>query len=101
MKLEAAASLARSIPETKATNSYVNPNGGRIYVDIGKSTKRKRSGLEIATDLREKVARLVGAEYVVLDDLNNGAQKPVQIRFHGADSRKLQAITGEFMAKLR
>ncbi len=101
MKLEAAAALARSIPETKATNSYVNPNGGRIYVDIGKSTKRKRSGFEIATDLREKVSRLVGAEYVVLDDLNNGAQKPVQIRFHGADSRKLQAITGEFMAKLR
>ena len=101
MKLEAAATLARSIPETKATNSYVNPNGGRIYVDIGKSTKRKRSGFAIATELREKVSRLVGAEYVVLDDLNNGAQKPVQIRFHGADSRKLQAITGEFMAKLR
>jgi len=101
LKLEAAAALARSIPETKATNSYVNPNGGRIYVDIGKSTKRKRSGFEVATELREKVSRLVGAEYVVLDDLNNGAQKPVQIRFHGADSRKLQAITGEFMAKLR
>lgn len=101
LKLEAAAALARTIPETKATNSYVNPNGGRIYVDIGKSTKRKRSGFEIATDLRDKVSRLVGAEYVVLDDLNNGAQKPVQIRFHGADSRKLQAITMEFMTKLR
>ena len=46
-------------------------------------------------------ARLVGAEYIVLDDLNNGAQKPVQIRFHGTDSRKLQAITSEFMTKLR
>ena len=30
--------------------------------------------------LREKLKQLVGAEYVVLDDLNNGAQKPVQIR---------------------
>ncbi len=101
LKLEAAASLARTLPETKATNSYVNPNGGRIYVDIGKSTERKRSGFEIAADLRDKVSRLVGAEYTVLDDLNNGAQKPVQIRFHGTDSRKLQAITNEFMAKLR
>lgn len=101
MKLEAAAALARTLPETKATNSYVNPNGGRIYVDIGKSTERKRSGIEVATELRTVISRLVGAEYTVLDDLNNGAQKPVQIRFHGTDSRKLQAITNEFMAKLR
>ncbi|MBY0236073.1 MAG: efflux RND transporter permease subunit, partial [Burkholderiaceae bacterium] len=65
------------------------------------STERKRSAAEIAVDLRGKVARLVGAEYVVLDDFNNGAQKPVQIRFSGPDSRKLQEITTEFMAKLR
>ncbi|MFX8141310.1 efflux RND transporter permease subunit, partial [Acinetobacter baumannii] len=45
---------------------------------------------------REKVGRLVGAEYVVLDDLNNGAQKPVQIRFYGTDTRKLQQITQDF-----
>ncbi len=38
----------------------------------------------------------MGAEFVVLDDLNNGAQKPVQIRFYGTDSRKLQEITQEF-----
>jgi HAE1 family hydrophobic/amphiphilic exporter-1 len=37
----------------------------------------------VAQDLRALTARLVGAEYVVLDDLNNGAQKPVQIRFTG------------------
>ncbi|HEX5686783.1 MAG TPA: efflux RND transporter permease subunit [Ideonella sp.] len=101
MKLEAAAQLARTLPETKATNSYVNPNGGRIYVDIGKSTERKRSGIAVAKDLREQVKRLVGAEYVVLDDLGGGAQKPVQIRFQGEDARKLQAIATEFMEKLR
>ncbi|HEX2011347.1 MAG TPA: efflux RND transporter permease subunit, partial [Roseateles sp.] len=101
LKMEAAAKLARQIPETKATNSYVNVSGGRIYVDLGKSTQRKRSAAEIAQELRERVATLVGAEYVVLDDLNNGAQKPVQIRFHGADSRKLLEITNDYMAKLR
>jgi HAE1 family hydrophobic/amphiphilic exporter-1 len=37
----------------------------------------------------------------VLDDLSNGAAKPVQIRFSGTDSRKLLAITSEFMEKLR
>jgi HAE1 family hydrophobic/amphiphilic exporter-1 len=89
------------MPETKATNSYVNPTGGRIYVDIGKSTERKRTAQEIAIELRKRTSQLVGAEYTVLDDLSNGAAKPVQIRFSGTDSRKLLAITSEFMEKLR
>jgi HAE1 family hydrophobic/amphiphilic exporter-1 len=101
LKVEEAATLARTIAETQATNSYVNPGGGRIYVDIGKSTQRKRSAVQIAAQLRLLLARLVGAEYVVLDDLNNGAQKPVQIRFSGPDSRKLLEITNDFMARLR
>ncbi|WP_280152480.1 efflux RND transporter permease subunit [Piscinibacter sp. XHJ-5] len=101
LKLESAAALARTMAETKATNSNVNPGGGRIYVDIGKSTERKRSAAQIAAELRTLTARLVGAEYTVLDDLNNGVQKPVQIRFSGTDSRRLLAITNEFMEKLR
>ena len=101
LKVEAAAALARTLPETKATNSYVNPGGGRIYVDIGKSTQRERSAVDFAAALRQLTARLVGAEYVVLDDLNNGAQKPVQIRFTGTDSRRLLAITNGFMDQLR
>jgi HAE1 family hydrophobic/amphiphilic exporter-1 len=101
LKLDAAASLASTMPETKATTAYPNAAGGRIYVDIGKSTERQRSAGDVAKDLRERVARLVGAEYVVLDDLNNGAQKPVQIRFYGADSRKLQELTQDFVVRMR
>jgi HAE1 family hydrophobic/amphiphilic exporter-1 len=101
LKVESAAALARSIPETKATNAYSNPTGGRVYVDIGKSTQRRRSLIEIAKDLRTLTARLVGAEYVVLEDLNMGAQKPVQIRFFGTDARKLMEISNDFMARLR
>jgi HAE1 family hydrophobic/amphiphilic exporter-1 len=100
LKVEKAAELARTIPETVATNSQVNATGGRVYVDLGKSTKRKRSASEIAVDLRALMARLVGAEYVVLDDLNNGVRKPVQIQFSGPDSRRLMAITSDFMQKL-
>ncbi|CAN7492684.1 efflux RND transporter permease subunit [Massilia sp. LjRoot122] len=99
-KVEAAAELARAIPETKDTNSNVNTGGGRIYVDIGKRSERKRSGADIATELREKVGRLVGAEYVVIDDLNGGG-KPVQIQFTGPDSRKLMELTTAYMEKLR
>ena len=101
LKLDAAAALASTMPETKATTAYPNASGGRIYVDIGKSTERQRSATDVAKILRERVGRLVGAEYVVLDDLNNGAQKPVQIRFYGADSRKLQEITQGFVQTLR
>ncbi|HEU4486748.1 MAG TPA: efflux RND transporter permease subunit [Povalibacter sp.] len=100
-KVEKAAELARQIPETKATDTRVTPGGGRVYVDLGKKRERKRSSFAIATQLRNDLKRLVGAEYVVLDDLNNGAQKPVQIQFYGADSRKLMEITNDFMDKVR
>ena len=99
--MERAAELARTIPETKDTNSNITSSGGRIYIDIGKRNTRVRTAKAIATDLREKVRGLVGAEYTVLDDLNNGARKPIQIDFTGPDSRKLLEITSAYMDKLR
>ena len=101
LKVEAAAELARTVPETVATNSQVTAAGGRVYVDVGPSTKRKRSAEKIAVDLRKLMARIVGAEYTVIDTLNTGVQKPVQIRFSGPDSRKLMAITNDFMERLK
>ena len=69
-----AATLARTIPETVATNSSVNPGGGRIFVDIGKSTERERTAQQIGAELRSRTSLLVGAEFTVLDDLNNDGQ---------------------------
>jgi len=101
LKLDRAAKIAFTIKETKQTNSYVNVTGGRIYVDIGKKGERNRSSIEIAKELREKLNGLVGAEFTVLEDLNNGANKPVQVEFTGADSRKLMEITNDYMERLR
>jgi hydrophobic/amphiphilic exporter-1 (mainly G- bacteria), HAE1 family len=101
LKIEKAAELARTLPETIATNSRVNIGGGRVYVDIGKTGTRKRKAQAIAVDLRKLMSQLVGAEYVVLDDLNNGAAKPVQIRFYGQDTRQLLNIANAYMEKLR
>ncbi len=101
LKLEGAAALARTMPDVIATNSNINAGGGRIYVDIGKSNKRKKTAPQLAAELRLLTARLVGAEYVVLDDFSQGAQKPVQIRFSGPDSRRLQDLTNTFMAQMR
>ena len=100
-KVEKAAEIARGMPEVKATDSRVNATGGRVWVDVGDKSDRDRGLLELAADLRERLKRLVGAEYVVLDDLNNGARKPVQIQFYGADSRRLMELTNEFMEKMR
>ena len=101
LKVEQAATLARQLPETQATNSQVTPSGGRVYVDIGKVTGRTRSAAEIARELRVSLASLVGAEYTVLDDLGNGVRKPVQIRFYGPDAIRLNAIAGDFMEQFK
>ncbi len=101
LKMERAADVARTLPETKETNSNITASGGRIYIDIGKRNTRSRTAKDIAQDLREKIQPLVGAEYVVFDDLNNGARKPIQIDFTGPDSRKLLEITSAYMDKLR
>ena len=101
LKVEKAAELARTIPETKATNSNVYAGGGRIYVDIGKRNTRSRGHIEIAAQLRKLLAQLVGAEYVVIEDLNQGVRKPVQIQFTGPDARRLLAITGDYMEKMK
>eukprot|EP01034_Spumella_vulgaris_P026870 gene26871-33518_t len=101
MKMSKAAQIAHTIKEVEATSTYVNLSGGRIWVDIGKRSKRDRDATEIGVELRQKLAGLVGGEFVVLDDLSNNARKPVQIDFVGPDSRKLMEITNTFMDKLR
>jgi HAE1 family hydrophobic/amphiphilic exporter-1 len=103
LKTEKAAELARTLPETVATNTVVYAGGGRVYVDVGKVNVRKssRSVFDIAIDLRKRLAQLVGAEYVVMDDLNQGVRKPVQIQFTGPDYRRLMAITNTYMDQVR
>ncbi len=100
LKVEQAAEIARTITEVKVTNTTTRSTGGRVYVDLGKSTERTRDHRAIAAELREKLKRLVGAEYAVIEEMSNGASKPVNIAFFGEDSRKLQEITDQFMADL-
>ncbi|RFP10459.1 efflux RND transporter permease subunit [Duganella sp. BJB488] len=99
-KMETVAAIARTIAETKDTNSNINAGGGRIYIDIGKRQYRKRTAFQIGAELREKMSHIAGAEISVIDDLGNSG-KPVQIEFTGPDSRRLMEITNAYMDKLR
>ncbi|RFP33086.1 efflux RND transporter permease subunit [Duganella sp. BJB476] len=99
-KMETIAAIARTIPETKDTNSNINAGGGRIYIDIGKRQFRKRTAFQIGAELRDKMSHIAGAEISVIDDLGNQG-KPVQIEFTGPDSRRLMEITNAYMDKLR
>ena len=101
LKVERAAEIAREIQETVATDSNIHAGGGRIYINLGKSPTRSRSAAEIAADLRRRLARLVGAEYVVLDDIGNGARKPVQIQLSGPDAMRLNAIANEYLEQMK
>ena len=80
-----------------------NAGGGRVYVDIGKSDDARALGAARSPqDLRERLARLVGAEYVVLDDLNNGAQQAGADPVLRARTRAgCMAITNDFMEKMK
>jgi len=101
LKMMKASDIAHSIPETESTSTYVNLTGGRMYINIGERKDRKRSAEEIAAELRKKMGGLIGAEYVVQDDVSNGGNKPVQIEFTGPDSRRLMELTSAYMDKLR
>ena len=101
-KVEKAAELARQIPEDEGHRQPRQcDRRPRLGGHRHKSRPQARRCRSSPRDLRDKLKALVGAEYVVLDDLNNGARKPVQIQFYGTDSRKLMEITNEFMEKLR
>lgn len=100
VKTAQAIELVREIPEVEAIFSDIERNSSRIDVDIGKPGTRQRSAAEIAVVLRASLKRLVGAEYTVQDDTNDGGGKPVVINFFGVDSRKLMEITSAYMDDL-
>lgn len=105
IKAEQAAALAQLMPEVEYVQTTVGADGNvskaEIYIDFIKQSERDRSAREIAQVLRSDIRRLVGAEYTVVDDLNNGGQKPLQIQFRGPDSRKLNALVTQFMEELK
>lgn len=101
IKTAQAAEIARQIPEVKSIFSDIKTDNCRIDLDINSSRLRERSASVIAADLRKQLTVLIGAEYTVQDDTNNGGEKPVYIAFYGKDTRTLMEITNTYMENLR
>lgn len=105
IKAEQAAAMARELPEVNYTQTTVGTDGNvskaEIYIDLVDQDQRDRRAKEIAAELRASISTLIGAEFNVTDDLNNGGQKPLQIQFRGPDSRKLTELVTAFMLQLR
>ena len=100
LKVAKAEQLARALPDVRDTDSAVNASGGTVFVHIGPRATRSRSAGEIAADLRQRLSKVIGAQYFVTDDLNRNS-RTVQIEFSGPDSRTLLALTSDYMDKLR
>ncbi len=105
IKAEQAAAMARGLAEVSYTQTTVGTSGNasraQVYVDFVPQDERDRTAKQIAQSLRGDIKRLVGAEFSISDDLNNGSQKPLQIQFRGPDSRKLTELVTAYAEKLR
>ena len=111
-KLKAAqvAEITQKIPEHRYTQTTVGSSGNitraQIFVRLVPEKERSRSAEEVATEVRAKIKSLVGAEFTVNADLSGGGGgggdgKKLQIQFRGPETRVLEGIVMEYLAKLK
>jgi HAE1 family hydrophobic/amphiphilic exporter-1 len=111
-KLKAAqvAEITQKIPEHRYTQTTVGSSGNitraQIFVRLVPEKERNRSAEEVATEVRAKIKGLVGAEFTVNADLSGGGGgggdgKKLQIQFRGPETRVLEGIVMEYLAKLK
>jgi hypothetical protein len=70
-------------------------------VDVGKRFKRDRSIFQIGVRAAREAQAGRGRRDVVIEDLNQGVRKPVQIQFSGPDYRRLMSNHRDFMEKMK
>ncbi|MBU2277701.1 MAG: efflux RND transporter permease subunit, partial [Gammaproteobacteria bacterium] len=109
-KLKAAqvAAITQKVPEHRYTQTTVGNSGNitraQIFVRLVPEKERSRSADEIATDVRAQIKSLIGAEFTVTADLNGGGGgdgKKLQIQFRGPETRVLEGIVMDYLAKLK
>ena len=109
-KLKAAqvAEITQKIPEHRYTQTTVGTSGNitraQIFVRLVPEKERSRSAEDVATEVRAQIKSLVGAEFTVTADLSGGGGgdgKKLQIQFRGPETRVLEGIVMDYLAKLK
>ena len=109
-KLKAAqvAEITQKIPEHRYTQTTVGTSGNitraQVFVRLVPEKERSRSAEEVATDVRAQIKSLIGAEFTVTADLSGGGGgdgKKLQIQFRGPETRVLEGIVMDYLAKLK
>lgn len=109
LKAAQVAEITQKIPEHRYTQTTVGTSGNitraQIFVRLVPEQERSRSAEEVATDVRAQIKRLIGAEFTVTADLNGGGGggdgKKLQIQFRGPETRVLEGIVMDYLAKLK
>jgi HAE1 family hydrophobic/amphiphilic exporter-1 len=108
IKAAQVAEITQKIPEHRYTQTTVGTQGNitraQVFVRLVPEKERSRSAEEVATDVRAQIKQLIGAEFTVTADLNGGGGgdgKKLQIQFRGPETRVLEGIVMDYLAKLK
>lgn len=108
IKAAQVAEITQKLPEHRYTQTTVgtqsNITRAQVFVRLVPEKDRSRSAEEVATDVRAQIKSLIGAEFTVTADLNGGGGgdgKKLQIQFRGPETRVLEGIVMDYLAKLK
>jgi HAE1 family hydrophobic/amphiphilic exporter-1 len=108
IKAAQVAEITQQLPEHRYTQTTIGVQGNitraQVFVRLVPEKDRNRSAKQIAEEVRGKIKSLVGAEFTVSADLGGGGGgdgKPLQIQFRGPETRVLEGIVMDYVAKLK
>lgn len=108
LKAAQVAEITQRLPEHRYTQTTVGTSGNitraQVFVRLVPEKDRQRSAEEVATEVRSLVKSLIGAEFTVSANLNGGGGgdgKKLQLQFRGPETRVLEGIVLDYMAKLK
>ena len=108
LKAAQVAEITQRLPEHRYTQTTVGTSGNitraQVFVRLVPEKDRNRSAEEVAAEVRSLVKSLIGAEFTVSANLNGGGGgdgKKLQLQFRGPETRVLEGIVLDYMAKLK
>lgn len=87
--------IIRSMPEVLMVYSTAQSDSLSFYVKMTDKNSRKRSGLEIAADLRNQFSAIPGIKTSIIQNSGFKPEKPVELTIQGESLDVLEDIAGQ------